>query len=134
MTIQELESAASRGFKKDEESEGPDRDEIMTLIEIKNKVEELSKEIQQHGRWDKDIVARRTAAVIFYAARLAGMYGIHLEEAVRFKIEEMKKESTSAPDKPAGEMGKQNEKSIQRPKREFVRLPKLSKFKRPLRK
>jgi NTP pyrophosphatase (non-canonical NTP hydrolase) len=95
MTIQELESIASRGFKRDDDAQGPGKDEIMTGIEIKMKASEINDEIQSHERWNKESIARKTASIIWFAARLAGMYGINLEEELKKKTQE----SSTPPEK-----------------------------------
>lgn len=133
MTIQELENLASRGFKRDDES-GPSSDEIMACIEIRTKAAELTEEIQkQNERWDKDVIKRKTSSIIWFCARLAGMYGVNLEEAMRIKADENNK-SPSILDKPVmkAPIGKnRNEKTFYLPRRKPAVLSKAGKFRKP---
>lgn len=134
MTIQELESAASRGFKRDEESNSPSHDEIIAVFEIKNKADELLKELQQHDRFDKDVIARKTSGMLWFCARIAGMYGVNLQEAVKRLAEEAKNGPPVATETPsAGTAAERtvNEKTVQRPKRKLANFPKIGKFARP---
>jgi len=122
MTIQELETSATAGCKRSEESRAG-RDEVMAAIEIASKAKELSEEINLTERWDKDIIAKKTAIIMWFCARLAGLYGVNLSEAVRKRIEEAKLESPP-PEKPAaGATGKNNAKIIYGPKGKPAAIP-----------
>lgn len=140
MNIQDLETMATRGFKIEEG--GSDRDEIMTIVEIKNKAQELYDEVKQTDgeRWDKDVIAKKAASLIWFSARLAGMYGINLEAAIRSRAEETNRQSmgitvvnklAAKPEMPAADgIGKKNETTIQRPPRKPIILSKACKPRR----
>ncbi len=129
MTIQELESAASNGLKKDD-TQNPGKDEIMAGIELKMKAGELNEEIQSHERWSKESIGRKTAAIIWFAARLAGIYGVNLEEELKKKTQESKTESSPKPEKlvKVPTIGRiKDVKTVYGTKGKFPSLPKFSK-------
>ena len=102
MTIQEIETLASKGFHHDED--GPIQEELMACIEIKSKAEELYKAINSHERWDKEMISAKTSGIIWFCSKLAGMYGVNLPEAMRqqaleFAPEDAKKLPPPAPKK-----------------------------------
>jgi len=131
MTIQELESAASLGFKREEDSQGPGKDEIMAGIEIKMKASELNEDIQSHERWNKETIARKTATIIWFAARLAGMYGVNLEEALKKKTQESKSESPVASEKPTKTLSIGRIKDVKTVYGSKGKLPSIPKFSKP---
>ena len=89
MTLKEIEAAASKGFwRGDESQEGHSKNDVMAAIEIKNKAEDLVRELQTSERWDKDTIAQKTSCIIWFCARIAGMYGINLEDAMAAKARE----------------------------------------------
>ena len=89
MTIQELENMAAHGFKLDEES-GPNEAEFIACIEIINKASELAGEIKKTDRWDKESIKSKLASIVWFSARLAGVYGINLDESLRNRAEQEK--------------------------------------------
>ena len=104
MTLKELESMASRGFKRNEDANVPSNDKMMAVIEIRNHAEELLMEMRSCGQqWDKETIARKTSAIMFFCARLAGMYGLNLEHEMRKKFEDNKPEPLSG-DETAGKI------------------------------
>lgn len=99
MDISELETLASKGVRLDEDFRDPTRSDAMAAIEIMDKARDLLAEVQ-HGRWDKDAITSKTAAIIWFAAKIAGIYGVNLESAIRNKADEKARE-TPAADKPS---------------------------------
>lgn len=99
MNISELEILASKGARLDDDFRDPTRGDIMAAIEVIDKARELLSEIQL-GRWDKETISSKTATIIWFTAKIAGMYGVSLEGAVKSKAEEKAREM-AAPDKPS---------------------------------
>lgn len=130
MNIQELVTIASRGHKRNDDGDGPGCDEIMSVIEIEMKAKELNEEIRAYQRWDKETIARKTANIIWLNARLAGMYGINLEDELKKKIQESKSEPSAKLEKLANAptLGRiKDVKTVYRSKGKLPRLPRISK-------
>ena len=129
MNIQDLEKIASNGLKRDDDSEVPSAAELIAAYEIRNKTEELLKEILSYERWDRNSIGRKTAAIVWFSSRLAGIYGVNLEDELRKKVEENKQEAPVILEKPkTASNGKvKNAKTVYRPKRKLPPLPRISK-------
>ena len=88
MNINDLESSASNGFKRNTDETGPGETEILTVLEIKLKAQDLIEAINKPERWDKETIARKTSAIVWFCARLSGMYGINLNDELQKRINE----------------------------------------------
>lgn len=130
MTIQELQNTSSRGYKRNDDHEGPSTDEKLTVVAIQHKAMELIEDLKSPERWTRDSIAAKTSSLILLSARLAGMHGLNLDEKIRVKIEEAKGESFIGSEKPAnGESRIKDAKNVYGSKRKFPHVPRISKLK-----
>ena len=130
MTIQEIQTLSSRGFKRNDEHEGPSSDETLTVVAIQNKAIELLEALKSREHWTRESITSKTTAIIWLSARLAGMHGLNLDERLRVKIDETKDESLIRSEKLTivGSRIK-DAKTVHGSKRKLPHIPRISKLK-----
>lgn len=79
MTVFQLQAAASLGVKRNDPNPGPEY--VLPLWEIKHKSEELLAEGRK-SEPDPELIAARTAAIIWDCCKVAAAHGVNLDIAL----------------------------------------------------